>query len=98
MITGKLFNIDYSRVPKRHEFPNKHLAAKCLMQVQKFNLLSTTGFDIDYSRVWNRCEYEFQILVGGNFFEILKNRKCWTDCFTRGKKVYIQQEKLPKIK
>ena len=43
----------------------------------------TTGklFDIDYFRVWNRHEYEFQILVGGNFFEILKNRKCWRDCF-----------------
>ena len=43
----------------------------------------TTGksFDIDYSKVWNRHEYEFQILVGGNFFEILKNRKCWRDCF-----------------
>ena len=43
----------------------------------------TTGklFDIDYSKVWNRYEYEFQILVGGNFFEILKNGQCWRDCF-----------------
>ena len=31
MTTGKLFDIDYSKVWNRHEFPNKHLAAQCLM-------------------------------------------------------------------
>ena len=31
MTTGKLFDIDYSRNPKRNEFSNKHLAAQCLM-------------------------------------------------------------------